>query len=249
MRRRLFTLCTALSLLLCAAACALWVRSYRRLDRLSADVGGAERSIAVVRGMVHWFCSPDPDHTYPTGYSSVRPGEWHTARGQVVRVGGRRDVFPGNPVLARHWSGCVTASGRCSPCVAEYPEASPAGPVLRVVPLQQITSPRPPGYRRCPPRGSRLSSAAGGITAPACAADAVTTFVRRPTAAPSAAPCSGESSKMARVARRPPDVASDSTSVRCPKTNKRLHQPGRSCPTKRRRGPRRSQRSRRRHAV
>jgi hypothetical protein len=160
MRRRLFTLCTALSLLLCAAACALWVRSYRRLDRLSADVGGAERSIAVVRGMVHWFCSPDPDHTYPTGYSSVRPGEWHTARGQVVRVGGRRDVFPGNPVLARHWSGCVAASGRCSPCVAEYPEASPAGPVLRVVPLQQVTSPRPPGYR---PRYRQYTAGAAPI--------------------------------------------------------------------------------------
>ena len=32
MRRRLFTLCSAVSLLLCVAACVLWVRSYFRRD-------------------------------------------------------------------------------------------------------------------------------------------------------------------------------------------------------------------------
>lgn len=34
MRRRLFTLCSALSLLLFVAVCALWVRSYWRQDEL-----------------------------------------------------------------------------------------------------------------------------------------------------------------------------------------------------------------------
>ena len=30
--RRLFTLCSAVSLVLCVAACVLWVRSYRTMD-------------------------------------------------------------------------------------------------------------------------------------------------------------------------------------------------------------------------
>jgi hypothetical protein len=33
--RHLFTLCSAISLLVCAAVCALWVRSYRQTDSLS----------------------------------------------------------------------------------------------------------------------------------------------------------------------------------------------------------------------
>ena len=44
MARRLFTLCSALSLLLCIAVCALWVRSYRHGDKVgcrTARAGGA----------------------------------------------------------------------------------------------------------------------------------------------------------------------------------------------------------------
>jgi hypothetical protein len=57
MRRRLFTVCSVLSLLLCAAVCALWVRSYWRgeslaLERpgLSVTVGSWRGSIGVYRG-------------------------------------------------------------------------------------------------------------------------------------------------------------------------------------------------------
>jgi hypothetical protein len=54
--RRLFTLCSAASLLLCVAACALWVRSYRVAELLThrATHGGAtgftERSLMLARG-------------------------------------------------------------------------------------------------------------------------------------------------------------------------------------------------------
>lgn len=145
MARRLFTLCSTLSLLLSIAACALWVRSYRHLDRFSADFAGREHSVATVRGTFHWFVSPDPDHTFASGFSSVRAGEWLSSRGAVGRVGAGSDVFPGQPILTRHWMDCVTATGQWSPCVAEIPVASPAGPVWHVVPLREAPPLRPRG--------------------------------------------------------------------------------------------------------
>lgn len=41
-RHRLFTLCSALSLLLCAAVCGLWVRSHYRIDQVRRNVGQIE---------------------------------------------------------------------------------------------------------------------------------------------------------------------------------------------------------------
>jgi hypothetical protein len=38
-RRRLFTLVSALSLVLCVGTCVLWVRSYRIADRFDGVIG------------------------------------------------------------------------------------------------------------------------------------------------------------------------------------------------------------------
>ena len=48
--RRLFTLCSAVSLLLCVAACVLWVRSYRATDSVMLVGLGWRHSICSVSG-------------------------------------------------------------------------------------------------------------------------------------------------------------------------------------------------------
>ena len=52
MRRRLFTLSSALSLLLCVALCVMWVRSHRLSERLTWRNTGGYRSVHTARGHV-----------------------------------------------------------------------------------------------------------------------------------------------------------------------------------------------------
>lgn len=60
LKRKLFTLCSAVSLLLCVAVVTLWIRSYSTSDSLllyGADVGVCDRTAECFRGVVRiaWF--------------------------------------------------------------------------------------------------------------------------------------------------------------------------------------------------
>src|SRR5687768_14703719 len=66
--RRLFTLCSALSLLLCVAVCVLWVRSYWVADKLDVYWGGRPDT-------------PHPSHPYAASYLEVE--HW---RGSLMLV-------------------------------------------------------------------------------------------------------------------------------------------------------------------
>jgi hypothetical protein len=65
MRRRLFTILSALSLVLCLATCVLWVRSYRAYDGISRDVNitGPSTGILSISGrlIVYHFASDYPN--------------------------------------------------------------------------------------------------------------------------------------------------------------------------------------------
>src|SRR5207253_2204019 len=50
MRRRLFNIATALSLILCAAVCLLWIRSYWYTDRITQQRANGERSMRTRQG-------------------------------------------------------------------------------------------------------------------------------------------------------------------------------------------------------
>jgi hypothetical protein len=53
--RHLFTLCSAVSLVLCVAACVLWVRSYWYIDWLSREAGGTgftHQAVEIDRGHI-----------------------------------------------------------------------------------------------------------------------------------------------------------------------------------------------------
>ncbi|MDB5293257.1 MAG: hypothetical protein JWL69_4498 [Phycisphaerales bacterium] len=60
MRRRIFTLLSALSLLLCVGTCVMWVRSYRVVDRIDFD--GVGRSFEIRTNdhalLVEWTSRP-----------------------------------------------------------------------------------------------------------------------------------------------------------------------------------------------
>ena len=58
MRRRLLTLCSALSLLLCVAVCVLWVRSYGRADRVSRVVNRDRHTVRSDGGRLTLFSPP-----------------------------------------------------------------------------------------------------------------------------------------------------------------------------------------------
>ena len=53
-RRRLFTLASALSLLLCAVVCVLWVRSYWRQDYVGYDLRGEQNGIDRIVWSSNW---------------------------------------------------------------------------------------------------------------------------------------------------------------------------------------------------
>src|SRR4051794_25136909 len=60
--RHLFTLCSAVSLLLCVAVCALWVRSYHLADSVGhsgLSFGDVDFIVISVRGQLGGRWSPD----------------------------------------------------------------------------------------------------------------------------------------------------------------------------------------------
>ena len=68
MTRRLLNLLTALSLLLCVAAAALWVRSYQACDRLSWTGEAANVDLVASRGRA--------ELTRVTGTAPLHSGDW-----------------------------------------------------------------------------------------------------------------------------------------------------------------------------
>jgi len=67
--RRLLNLLTALSLLLCVAVVALWVRSYWRYDLTGARLGGAVALVGSYRGHLLWAAELRDEHK--------GAGEWY----------------------------------------------------------------------------------------------------------------------------------------------------------------------------
>jgi hypothetical protein len=79
--RTLFTLCSTASLLLCVAACTLWVRSYHRLDAINLVT--SDRSLAIAAPTARlWFVydtrpplyAVSPDATPFRDIDAVAPG-------------------------------------------------------------------------------------------------------------------------------------------------------------------------------
>ena len=60
MKRWIFAVLSALSLLLCVAVCVLWVRSYRTRDIVARGVCGRHFQVTSARGGL-WFSVDDSD--------------------------------------------------------------------------------------------------------------------------------------------------------------------------------------------
>jgi hypothetical protein len=78
MRRRLLNLLTVLSVLVCVAAVALWVRSYWRYDLGSVAIGYEEVGYHSLRGHLMGFWSSHIGQRPESGRNTFRctPGEW-----------------------------------------------------------------------------------------------------------------------------------------------------------------------------
>jgi hypothetical protein len=85
-RRRLFTAVSVVSLLLCVATLALWVRSYHRLDRASyLERSSLSIDVQSIRGqieVVHGFTSPTG--TPGLSYDSLSSTDFKSSR-EVIR--------------------------------------------------------------------------------------------------------------------------------------------------------------------
>src|SRR5438067_11811333 len=91
MRRRLFTVLSALSLLLCAATCVLWVRSYFREDGAYVDRGDVGRSdytfcLQSASGGLMFRCASRATRPLLSGYGRVhwRPNYIDWINGKYV---------------------------------------------------------------------------------------------------------------------------------------------------------------------
>lgn len=139
MRRRLLNLLAILSLLPCVGAAAVWVRSYRQVDRYSGGVGQGEWSVAAARGRVYCYHSPDPDRRFQPGFYSMPMGYQRLPRGQPCRVGtkGDRDLLAGSrDTVLPIGLGFATVRGVCSPCVADVVDRTVNPPVVSTYPLK-----------------------------------------------------------------------------------------------------------------
>src|SRR5687767_11572041 len=76
--RRLFTIIPALSLLLCAAVAALWVRSYRVAETVQWASGEGRRALASNRGSVSLASVAGPGAQY------VRKAGYHAQRASAA---------------------------------------------------------------------------------------------------------------------------------------------------------------------
>src|SRR5687768_10950495 len=74
--RLLFTLCGALSLLLCVASCVMWARSVWRSDVISGPIGRYELDFRFEEGLVFVDVSRHPWISRPTGEPQWRHETW-----------------------------------------------------------------------------------------------------------------------------------------------------------------------------
>ena len=101
MRRRLLNLLTALSLLLCVAVCALWVRSHFVSDLFIADGPGAGAFLWTAPAIFRFQYSRDVDEGFPRKPHKV--GIRHE-----VREPAPFERLPGEPIVNRHGFALVT---------------------------------------------------------------------------------------------------------------------------------------------
>src|SRR4051794_41641162 len=105
MRRRLFTFCSALSLLLCVAACVLWARSYRGYrvaDRVPVRLAGEPWRLLSIDGWVVLDNQPLVAGAYEAGRAWVGEGPRRTEKATgatpspdaAPRAGGRPPPVP-----------------------------------------------------------------------------------------------------------------------------------------------------------
>jgi hypothetical protein len=103
MRRRLFNIAAALSLLLCVAACVMWVRSYRVMDRVQWRNAGGWRAVYTASG-----------HVAVDLYLSDRAGRADRFHGPRYDRGDRRGLFNwllvmggsrGDELASHEWAG------------------------------------------------------------------------------------------------------------------------------------------------
>jgi hypothetical protein len=113
MRRKLFTFTAALSLLLCVAACVLWVRSYRIVDICQKHRAGRYRQIVSSGGLLQLELGPTrlPDATTwtsrPGRYINLGPAakvDWRFH--QFMSLSGTTKGVPQrfSQLMAPHWS-------------------------------------------------------------------------------------------------------------------------------------------------
>src|SRR5687768_11563622 len=101
MRRRPFTVISALSLLLCIAAAALWVRSGWRDDWLLVRAGPWRLSLGSDKGSVGASLRTSRLTERPFHYRArPHPREWHLLRFNAEVGGGALVAFP-------HWLACL----------------------------------------------------------------------------------------------------------------------------------------------
>ena len=108
-RRRLFTLCSALSLLLCAAVCVMWVRSYGWAESLYYEAGDRRHGESDSFGVLQWCGRVQFErlrHAWPRdGDRSFRRGRWHGDR-WALPPGADAADFGGVAVLRIDTTGC-----------------------------------------------------------------------------------------------------------------------------------------------
>ena len=161
MKRRLLNLLTALSLLLCMAVGALWVRSCYRLDWGAVVVGLHQLVFVSTSGGItieHYDNHPDnPSGTYwaarpvnETGFDGTRHWDFAIQRAGVPRA----DVADG--IRFPHWAAIVVFA------------AMPAVRVVREIRRQRLV-----GGGRCPKCGYDLRATPGRC--PECGAAASVT--------------------------------------------------------------------------
>jgi hypothetical protein len=114
--RHLFTLCSAVSLLLCVAVCAVWVRSHGVGQRLrweeTVDEAAREQAVELEmtagRFAARWTYHADPDVSPPRGGFTLttRPVVTTTTRPVQSRsMGFQATAATWNTVEERDWSG------------------------------------------------------------------------------------------------------------------------------------------------
>ena len=190
MTRRLLTLASALSLLLCVAVCVLWVRSYWHLDQLSLHVARSATSPV-----------DSYEITLASGCGGLAVG-YDAPRGPYTAADGRRLLPGGWRVVRRRWDPEYAGSDDADAAKREwralgvrlyrYRDKRPGGDhsVWVTVPswLVAALASVPPGAwavrRRWPVAAARATSARRAATTSAPRRGAARSAARRPPLPP-----------------------------------------------------------------